>query len=63
MKRITMYAHVGKWSAWEAGEKAGLGGEALRAFRYAGSEHAMTYDVNEETGEAKLVEVDGRAVA
>lgn len=61
--RIDLYVHGSKESALGTGEAAGLRGEALNLFMYAGSEHRMTYEVDPETGAARLVEVDGRAVA
>ena len=61
--RIDLYLHSSKVSAREAGERAGLRGAAAENFMYAGSEHKMTYQVDEGTGDAVLVEVDDRVVA
>jgi hypothetical protein len=60
MKKITIYVHTDKESSWQAGKKAGLKGEALEMAKYLGYEHAMKYEVDETTGEANLISVDGR---
>ena len=62
MKMITLYAHIDKESAIDAGRKAGLEGKALETFKFAGYEHKLEYLVNEETGEAIISKIDGRGV-
>ena len=56
---ITVYVHSTKESAWDAGKKAGLSESQLSNFKYAGYEHRMEYEVDEE-GCPTLVSVDGR---
>lgn len=58
--KITVYAHSNKESAREAGAKAGLVGEALHFFSFAANEVKLVMDVNAKTGEAKIIEVNGR---
>jgi len=57
--KIDLYTHSNKEFNRVAGETAGLSGKALAYFLFAGYEHRMTYWVNEETGAATLVQVDG----
>jgi hypothetical protein len=59
--RITLYAHASKESAWEAAEKAGLSEEAQRLFCYAGDEHAIEYEVDDQ-GNATAVSIDDRPI-
>lgn len=49
---------------FEKGEKLGLTGEALSNFSYALSEVAVELEVNEVTGDAKVLSVtsDGRTL-
>lgn len=49
-------------SMWELGEKLGLSPDAIRMFRHAGCEVELTLDVDEKTGVAKIIAVDGRAL-
>lgn len=58
-KRIKLYVHGDKESAWDAVEKAGLTGVAARLASFMSTEHAMEYEVAED-GASKLVAVDGR---
>lgn len=60
--KITAYLHGSKESFRDAGEKAGLKGEALAMFAHAGCEHKVVYDVDENTGEATAVSIDDRIV-
>ncbi|MCB7128626.1 MAG: hypothetical protein J3T61_03705 [Candidatus Brocadiales bacterium] len=57
---IAIYLHSDKGTNREIGEKVGLVGEALEYFLYAGYEHEMLYEVDQRTGAAKLIGVDGR---
>lgn len=61
--RITLYLHGSKESAYDAGYQAGLRDSALKMFMYAGTEHAIEYEVDQYTGEAKAVKIDGRDIA
>lgn len=47
-KRTKMYVHGDKESAWDAGKKLGLAGEALGRFRHALTEITVTVDVNQD---------------
>ncbi len=58
-KSVDLYLHSNKETNWEKGMNIGLSQEALSLFLYAGYEHKMTYQV-QENGEAKLISVDGR---
>lgn len=63
MKRyIKLYLHGSKENAWDAGEKAGLTGEALSLFRFAGCEHAIIYDVDDQ-GNAVPIAIDGKMIS
>ncbi len=63
MKRVVVYVHGSRDSMYEQGEELGLIGEALRMFSFAASELKLDLEVNEVTGEAEIVAVDGRALA
>jgi hypothetical protein len=56
--KIDIYLHSDKDSVYDKGQAAGLSEEALRKFMYTGYEVKMTYDVNAETGDSKLIAVD-----
>jgi len=60
--RITLYVHGSKESAYEAGEKAGIKGDALELFKFTGGEHRIEYEVNPETGDSVPVKIDGRSI-
>jgi hypothetical protein len=60
--RITLYVHGARESGYDAGEKAGLEGEALRMFSFAATEHEIEYEVDSETGAAVAVKIDGRGI-
>lgn len=47
-KRIKMYVHGDKESAWAKGEELGLTGEALSLFRHALMEITVEIDVSED---------------
>lgn len=57
---IKLYIHGSSEQAHDAGQLAGLSGKALQNFRYANVEHAIEYEVDEETGTAVPISLDGR---
>lgn len=57
---ITAYLHSSKESMLDRGAEAGLKGRALENFRYALYEVEFTLKVDEETGVAEIIEVNGR---
>lgn len=61
--RITLYVHCNKEAAYEVGRAAGLNGKALDLFVFAGYEHAVEYEVNQQTGESTPVKFDGKDLA
>ena len=60
---VDIYVHSDKDSMHDLGEEIYLQGEALRTFKYLGTEVELTYDVDPETGAGVLVAVEGRKVA
>jgi len=62
MKQVSIYLHSDQLSMNEKGKEIGLTGEALKMFEFACYEVLLVLEVNEETGEAKIVGVDGRKV-
>ena len=60
--KITLYIHGSRESAYDAGQKAGLAGEALKLFSFAAYEHEIEYEVD-ATGAATAVKIDGREIA
>lgn len=58
-KRVSIYVHGSKESSYEAAEKAGFTGEALKACAYLGYEHQLEYEVA-DNGDATLLTIDGR---
>ncbi len=61
--KLTAYIHATKESMRELGEKNGLKGQALDFFSYACCEVNVTLDVDELSGRAVIVEIDGRSVS
>ena len=61
--KIDIYVHGDKETAYDAAEKAGLTGKALKTAMYLGYEHKLTYEVNPETGSGVLISVDDRKLA
>ncbi len=61
-KRAKLYAHVDKDTNYDIGREIGLEGDALRRFSYWGHEIAFDADVDMETGEVKLLTVDGHKI-
>jgi hypothetical protein len=59
---INIYLHSNKDSVYDKGEAAGLKGEALARFRYAGCEEKLTYEVDANTGAYRLVKVNDRVL-
>ena len=57
---ITAYLHSSKESMLDRGTEAGLSEAALDNFKYMLSEVEFTLKVDEETGEAEIIEVNGR---
>jgi hypothetical protein len=60
MIQTDIYVHSSRDSMYEKGEKLGLTGEALKLFSYVGCEVKLTINVDEKTGDAVIVAVDGR---
>lgn len=63
MIRTDIYIGSSKESMWNKAVELGLSGEALMSFRYACCEVKLTIDVDEQTGDAVIVAVDGRPLA
>lgn len=61
--RIILHVHGDKESSYAEAEKAGLTGEALKMAMYLAYEHKMEYEVDPQSGEGKLISVDGRELA
>lgn len=61
--RIKTYVHSDKETNYEVGKEAGLTGEALKNFSYAGYELELEFDVDPNTGESLLLSVDGTYLA
>lgn len=57
---ITTYVHGDKETNYSLGKRAGLTGNALKNFCYAGYELELEYEVDEKTGEHVLLSVDGK---
>ena len=60
---VDIYVHSDTDSMHDLGKEMYLQGEALRTFKYLGTEVELTYDVDPETGKGVLVAVEGRKVA
>lgn len=60
--KIDLYVHSTKEASYDAGKKAGLSGEALERFKFAGYEHKITYLVDKE-GHAFAIAIDDRRIA
>lgn len=62
MRPITAYLHGSKEAMWDKGEAIGLSGEALGRFSFAlyEVEVEVELEVNEETGEANIIRVNGK---
>jgi len=57
-----VYLHSSKDSMHEKGVSLGLSGDALDKFRYACYEVKIGLEVDDVTGDAVIVNVDGREV-
>lgn len=60
MKQVSVYLHSDRMHMNAKGIELGLTGETLRMFEFACYEVLLVLEVNEETGEAKIIGVDGR---
>lgn len=60
---LETYLHASKESLYDVGKKAGLSTEALKLFVYACYEVKVTLEVDEKSGEAKIIKVDDRSLA
>lgn len=63
MIRTTVYVHGSDETMWDLGEKLGLKGEVLSMFSHAADEFKLGLEVDEKTGLATVVSIDGRKVA
>ena len=61
-KRVQAYVHRSKESNWPLAEKLGFeeNSEAERCFNYMGYEIPILFEVDTETGEAKVIGADGK---
>lgn len=62
-KRVKLYAHVDDEGEYEHGEKLGLEGDALSNFANWGYELEFDAEVNMETGDVKLLTIDGHKIS
>jgi ribosome modulation factor len=60
--KIVLFIHGSREKAFDAGEKAGLAGKALQMFSYTSNEHRIEYLVDEKTGVAIPITIDGREI-
>lgn len=60
--QTTIYVHSSKSNNADIGRSIGLAGEALENFCYACYDVALEVDVDEKTGKATIISVDGRKV-
>lgn len=58
----TVYVHSSKENMLELGTRLGLQGDALDYFKYACLEVNLGIEVNDATGDAVIVSVDGKQV-
>lgn len=58
----TAYVHSSKESMTDLGVRLGLKGQALDYFKYACLEVRLGIEVNDETGDAVIISVDGKEV-
>lgn len=63
VRRIKLYLHGDDESAYEKGKELGFEGEALDRFSGWGYEVEFNADVNMETGEVKLITVNGYKIS
>lgn len=61
-KTVKLYVHGSKESGYDAGERLGLEGDALRNFSYWNGEITFDAEVNMETGDVTLLTVDGHKI-
>lgn len=60
--KTKMYLHGNKESNYDKGEELGLTGEALSNFCYALYEVEFEVEVDEATGDTKIISVDGKTL-
>lgn len=58
--RTTVYIHGSKEYMYDKGQELGLTGEALKNFMYTCYEVEIELEVNMETGDSKIISVDGK---
>lgn len=61
-KKVKLYAHENSENWYHEGQQMGLEGEALTNFSNWGYELQFEGEVNLETGEVKLLSVDGHKI-
>ncbi len=61
--RTTMYLHSSKDVNRSVGAKLGLSEQAMENFKYALYEVALEVEVDETTGNTKILSCDGKALA
>lgn len=62
-KRFKLYAHADRETSYMIGrDKVGLEGDALRTFSHWGEEIEFEVEIDIETGETKLLTVDGHKI-
>jgi len=59
----TVYLHGSKEDFYSKGEALGLKGKILENFTYSCYEVEIGLDVDEKTGNSKIISVDGRILA
>ncbi len=62
METVIVYLHADRENMWNIGEKLKLKGDVLKMFSFAACEVKIKLEVNTETGEATIVEVDGKQI-
>lgn len=61
--RTTMYLHSSKESNMSLGEELGLSEQVIENFKYALCEVALEVEIDETTGDTKILSCDGKALA
>lgn len=62
-KMIEMYLHGSKEASWQLAEEMGLSETASKNFAYALYEVKLDVELDTETGDTRIVAVDGRTLA
>ena len=60
MNTTDIFVHTSKEYMWDKGMEIGLSQDQLNIFMYVGYEVRLTIEVDENTGDAVIVAVDGR---